>query len=151
VVFPYRGLVVGEEVKQRSVVAQQFVVGAESEMQLAVARFQLAEYMLVKVFVFLYSFGNVVLLSCGEGGKMSADGGEDVPDGVDAPDDTGVEMTTAESIVTSHAAAENQVGLFFCNDLLQLVVNCLRGKAVVVECGGNHMGFRKHCFEFLGL
>ena len=121
-------------------VAEQFVVGAEGEIQLTVARFQLLEYLSVKLFIGGDLLSYVVALVC----QMPLDCGNNVAHRVHAPYNTVVEKGATKGIVAARAAAEDEAGLFVGYYLLQLSVYLLWGEVVIVESRGDESGVREH-------
>ena len=82
-------------------VAKQLVVGAEGEMQLTVTRFQLLEYLTVKLFIIVQLLGYVVTLVC----QMAFNGVDNVTYGVYAPHRAVVEGSGTQGIEASRATA----------------------------------------------
>lgn len=150
-VFPHHLSVVGEKGEERTVVAEEFVVGAEGEMYLAVGGMELLEHFAVEVFVLPQAF-----LSVGRrrAARQAADDADNIVHGVDAPHRTLEEAGAAEGVVAAHAAAEENVGFLGGDDFLECAEEFGGRDVVVVEGGGDDVCFGEHfpkelCFHGL--
>jgi hypothetical protein len=82
---------------------------------------------------------------------MPLDSGNDVSHRVHTPYCTVVEKGTTKGIVAARAAAEDESGLLVGYYFLQLQVNLLRRKVVIVKSGGDESGIGKHVVHQLCL
>ena len=59
-VFPYHRAVVGEERKQRQMVAEELIIGTEGKMELTINRMELAENRSVEILIQAYHCRDIV-------------------------------------------------------------------------------------------
>ena len=59
-VFPHHRAVVGEERKQRQMVAEELIIGTEGKMELTINRMELAENRLVEILIQAYHCRDIV-------------------------------------------------------------------------------------------